>query len=47
MKGKARLVAKGYSQQAGVDSFEICAPTPSATSVRVVAFITCESGLGL
>ncbi|CAM9136459.1 unnamed protein product [Discosporangium mesarthrocarpum] len=45
-RAKARLEAKGYSQQAGVDYFEAFCATPSASCIRLLTRLACESGLG-
>ena len=41
-KAKARLVARGYSQVQGVDYLDTFAPTPSMTSIRMLAAFACE-----
>ena len=35
-KAKARLVARGFGQQPGVDYFEMFAPTPATSSIKVI-----------
>ena len=47
VKAKARLVAKGFSQREGIDYFETFSPTPSASSIRLLAAIACELDLDL
>ena len=40
MKPNARLVARGFSQVHTVDLLETYAPTPAASSVKLLAAIT-------
>ena len=41
VKAKARLIAKGFSQRKGIDYFETFSPTPSTSSIRLLAAIAC------
>ena len=47
VKAKARLVAKGFSQREGVDYLETFAPTPIASSMRLVVAVSLEHDLDL
>ena len=44
---KARFVARGFAQRDGVDFFETISSCPSVTSIRLLAALACELGLGL
>ena len=44
---KARLVARDFAQCDGVDLFETFSPCSSVTSIRLLAALACELGLGL
>ena len=44
---KAGFVARGFAQRDGVDIFETFSPCPSVTSIRLLAALACELGLGL
>ena len=44
---KARLVAKGFSQIPGVDYHETFAPTPSASSIKLLVATAIDLDLGL
>ena len=44
VKTKARLVAQGFMQREGVDFFETSAPTPAASSVKIVLGVANELG---
>ena len=47
-RAKARLVTRGFKQREGVDFFDTClAPTPAASSFRLLGDIACELGLDL
>ena len=47
VRAKARLVAKGFSQREGIYYFETFAPTPSPSSIRLVATVSVENDFGL
>ena len=47
VNAKARLVARGFSQIQGVDYFDTFAPTPSTSSIRLLACVALERGLDL
>ena len=44
VKAKARLVAQGFMQREGLDFYQTSAPTPAATSVRIVLAVANELG---
>ncbi|CAN0484778.1 unnamed protein product, partial [Discosporangium mesarthrocarpum] len=46
-RAKARLVEKGYNQKPGVDYFETFAPTPAASTVRLLTAVANEQRLEL
>ena len=46
-RAKARLVARGCGQREGIDFFETFAPTPTASCIRLLGTIACESDLDL
>ncbi|CAN0506022.1 unnamed protein product, partial [Discosporangium mesarthrocarpum] len=46
-RAKARLVEKGYNEKPEVDYFEIFAPTPAASTVRLLTGVTNEQRLEL
>ncbi|CAN0503338.1 unnamed protein product, partial [Discosporangium mesarthrocarpum] len=46
-RAKARLVPKGYNQKLGVDYFETFAPTPAASTVRLLTAVANEQRLEL
>ncbi|CAN0315217.1 unnamed protein product, partial [Discosporangium mesarthrocarpum] len=46
-RAKARLVAKGYSQQEELDCFDTYAPTPSSSTIRLLAAFANETNRGM
>ena len=47
VKVKARLVARVFSQTEGVDYFQNFSPTPTASTIRLVAAAALENDLDL